>query len=140
MELGSISAISITDTEQAQQQTAAVTRNNMAARMESNPLPHLKHVFLIIRENRTFDDVFGDLQGADGDPAIARYGMHGQVKGVPAMQDLHVTPNAHAMAARFATSDHYYTDSDVSVDGHRWAIGIAPTRAGVHWEEPQTGE
>jgi hypothetical protein len=43
------------------------------------------------------------------------------------MQDLHVTPNAHAMALRFATSDHYYTDSDVSVDGHRWAIGIAPT-------------
>jgi hypothetical protein len=53
--------------------------------------------------------------------------MHGHVKDNPAMQDLHVTPNAHAMAARFATSDHYFTDSDVSVDGHRWAIGIAPT-------------
>ena len=127
LELGSISAISISDAEHAPQQTAAVLRNNMAARTESSPLPHLKHVFLIIRENRTFDDVFGDLQGADGDPSVARYGMHGQVKGVPAMQDLHVTPNAHAMAARFATSDHYYTDSDVSVDGHRWAIGIAPT-------------
>jgi YVTN family beta-propeller protein len=50
-------------------------------------------------------DVFGDLAGADGDHSLARYGMHGQVKGDPAMQDLHVTPNAHAMAARFATSD-----------------------------------
>jgi hypothetical protein len=95
--------------------------------VKSNPLPHLKHVFLIIRENRTFDDVFGDLPGADGDPSLARYGMHGRVKGDPAMQDLHVTPNAHSMATRFATSDDYYTDSDVSVDGHRWALGIAPT-------------
>jgi hypothetical protein len=127
LELGSISAISSSDAEHPEEQTATVIRNNMGARMESSPLPHLKHAFLIIRENRTFDDVFGDLQGADGDPAVARYGMHGQVKGDPAMQDLHVTPNAHAMAAQFATSDHYFTDSDVSVDGHRWAIGIAPT-------------
>jgi YVTN family beta-propeller protein len=127
LELGSISAIPTSDAERAQEQSAIVIRNNTAAQMGSSPLPHLRHVFLIIRENRTFDDVFGDLAGADGDPAVARYGMHGQVKGDPAMQDLHVTPNAHAMAARFATSDHYYTDSDVSVDGHRWAIGIAPT-------------
>jgi YVTN family beta-propeller protein len=127
LELGSVSAILASDAEHAQEQSAIVVRNNTAARMENSPLPHLQHVFLIIRENRTFDDVFGDLAGADGDPAVARYGMHGQVKGNPGMQDLHVTPNAHAMAARFATSDHYYTDSDVSVDGHRWAIGIAPT-------------
>jgi YVTN family beta-propeller protein len=127
LELGSISAISSSEAEQAQKQSAAVVQNNTAARKESSPLPHLQHVFLIIRENRTFDDVFGDLAGADGDPAVARYGMHGLVKGDPAMQDLHVTPNTHAMAVRFATSDRYFTDSDVSVDGHRWAIGIAPT-------------
>ena len=127
LELGSVSAILASDAEHAQEHSAIVVRNNTAARMENSRLPHLQHVFLIIRENRTFDDVFGDLAGADGDPAVARYGMHGQVKGNPTMQDLHVTPNAHGMAARFATSDHYYTDSDVSVDGHRWAIGIAPT-------------
>jgi hypothetical protein len=84
-------------------------------------------VFLIIRENRTFDEVFGDLDGADGDQTLARFGVHGQVKSNPAMQNLKVTPNAHAMAAQFSTSDRYFTDSDVSVDGHRWAIGIAPT-------------
>jgi YVTN family beta-propeller protein len=127
LELGSISAIPVSKAEQAQDQSASVVKNNMAVRVKSSPLPHLKHVFLIIRENRTFDDVFGDLAGADGDPSLARYGMHGRVKGDPAMQDLHVTPNAHSMAARFATSDNYYTDSDVSVDGHRWALGIAPT-------------
>jgi YVTN family beta-propeller protein len=127
LELGSISAIPTSEAEHAEAQTATVIRDNTVARLESSPLPALKHVFLIIRENRTFDDVFGDLDGADGDPAVARYGMHGQVKGNPGMQDLHVTPNAHAMATRFSTSDHYFTDSDVSVDGHRWAIGIAPT-------------
>jgi YVTN family beta-propeller protein len=127
LELGSISTIPVGDADRAQEQSGTVVGNDTAAHMKSSPLPHLKHVFLIIRENRTFDDVFGDLAGADGDPSLARYGMHGQVKGDPAMQDLHVTPNAHAMAARFATSDDYYTDSDVSVDGHRWALGIAPT-------------
>ena len=127
LELGSISAIPAALAEHPEEQTARVVENNMAAPTQTNPLPHLKHVFLIIRENRTFDDVFGDLAGADGDPALAQFGMHGQVKDNPAMQDLHVTPNAHAMAARFSTSDHYYTDSDVSTDGHRWAIGIAPS-------------
>jgi YVTN family beta-propeller protein len=127
LELGSISAIPSSVAEHPEEQTSTVVQDNTAARTVSGALPHLKHVFLIIRENRTFDDVFGDLEGADGDPAVARYGMHGRVKDNPAMQDLHVTPNAHAMAARFSTSDHYFTDSDVSVDGHRWALGIAPT-------------
>ncbi len=127
LELGSISVIPAAVAEHPESGTATVIEDNTAAQSDSSPLPHLKHVFLIIRENRTFDDVFGDLPGADGDPSVARYGMHGRVKGNPAMQDLHVSPNAHAMAALFSTSDHYYTDSDVSVDGHRWALGIAPT-------------
>ncbi len=99
LELGSISAIPVSDADRAQEQSRNVVENNTAARVKSSPLPHLKHVFLIIRENRTFDDVFGDLAGADGDPSLARYGIHGRVKGNPAMQDLHVTPNAHSMAA-----------------------------------------
>ncbi len=127
LELGSISVLPASLLDHLEEETSKVIEANTAARLESAHLPHLKHIFLIIRENRTFDDVFGDLPGADGDPALAQYGMHGQVKGNATMQDLQVTPNAHAMAARFATSDHYYTDSDVSVDGHRWAIGIAPT-------------
>jgi YVTN family beta-propeller protein len=127
LELGSISVIPTSLAAHAAEQTAIVVRNNHAALAQSSPLPHVAHVFLIIRENRTFDDVFGDLPGANGDPSLARFGMHGQRKGNPAMSDLKVTPNAHAMAGRFATSDNYYTDSDVSADGHRWAIGIAPT-------------
>jgi YVTN family beta-propeller protein len=127
LELGSISVIPGSLAKHPEEQTAKVIQDNTAARNQSSPLPRLKYVFLIIRENRTFDDVFGDLPGADGDPALAHFGMHGQVQGNAAMQDLHVTPNAHSMAARFATSDNYYTDSDVSADGHRWAVGVAPT-------------
>jgi YVTN family beta-propeller protein len=127
LELGSISVIPVDVANHADTMTATVIANNSAALTETHPLPHLSHVFLIIRENRTFDDVFGDLQGADGDPTLAHFGMHGQVKNNPSMQDLQVTPNAHAMVARFGTSDNYFTDSDVSVDGHRWAIGIAPS-------------
>jgi hypothetical protein len=70
LELGSISVIPTSVAEHPEEQTANVVRDNMAARTESSTLPHLKHVFLIIRENRTFDDVFGDLQGADGDPTV----------------------------------------------------------------------
>jgi YVTN family beta-propeller protein len=127
LELGSISIVPLNASLDIELRTATVVEDNRAALAQSNPLPRLRHVFLIIRENRTFDDVFGDLDGADGDPMLTRFGMHGQVKNDPAMQDLRVTPNAHAMAGRFTTSDRYFTDSDVSVDGHRWAIGIAPT-------------
>jgi YVTN family beta-propeller protein len=126
LELGSLSVIPASLAAHPEQWTETVIRDNRAE-TESGVLPRLKHVLLIIRENRTFDDVFGDLAGADGDPLLAHFGMHGKVENNPAMQDLQVTPNAHAMAALFATSDRYFTDSDVSVDGHRWAIGIAPT-------------
>jgi YVTN family beta-propeller protein len=127
LELGSISVIPSSLADKAGEMTASVLRNNQEALEADKPLPHLKYVFLIIRENRTFDEIFGDLAGADGDPSLGRYGLHGQVKGDPAMQDLKVTPNAHVMASSFATSDNYYTESDVSADGHRWALGVAPT-------------
>jgi YVTN family beta-propeller protein len=107
--------------------TAEVVRGNQAALIEGSKLPQLKHVFLIIRENRTFDEVFGDLPGVDGDASLARYGMHGWTGEGHIIKDLRITPNAHALAQRFATSDRFFVDSDVSADGHRWAVGIAPT-------------
>jgi len=127
LELGGISVIPAAEVASPEHWTEAVVKNNRAAQSQGNSLPRLGHVLLVIRENRTFDEVFGDLPGADGDLLLARFSLHGRVQGDPAMQDLRVTPNAHRMAAQFATSDRYFTDSDVSVDGHRWAIGIAPT-------------
>jgi YVTN family beta-propeller protein len=75
------------------------------------PLPsELTHVVIIVKENRTFDEVFGDISGA---PALARYGRS-------------VTPNSHAIAGRFAMSANFYADSEVSVDGHHWLVGSYP--------------
>ncbi len=106
--------------------TAAVVRNNEAALAAGAPLPRIDHVFLIIRENRTFDEVLGDLPGADGEPSLARFGLHGTGRS-DQLNGIAVTPNAHALARQFATSDRFFADSDVSADGHRWVVGIAPT-------------
>ena len=94
------------------------------------PLPAgIKHVVLIVKENRTFDEVFGDLPGVMGMPEIARFGTRGYVDGKQgrlSIRDINVTPNHHAMARQWAISDNFYTDSDVSVDGHHWLVGSYP--------------
>jgi hypothetical protein len=130
LEYGSLSTVPLDDlAEKLPGYTKAVLANNRAADSAQPALPKtgIKHVFLIIRENRTYDETLGDLPNADGDPKLARFGMHGWVEENPALHDLRVTPNAHALAAQFATSDRYSTDSEVSADGHRWAVDIAPT-------------
>jgi YVTN family beta-propeller protein len=92
----------------------------------------IRHVVFIVKENRTFDEVFGDLHspGAEfaGEPSLARWGETAQVKekDEPTVEDGHVTPNHHALARRFGISDNYYVDSDVSVDGHHWLVGNYP--------------
>ena len=113
LEYGSLSAIRIGGTDDLGAETTRAIANNLAARGEGERVPRVKHVFLVIRENRTFDEILGDLPGVNGVPGLARYGDR-------------VTPNVHAMAPRFGTSDNFYVDSDVSADGHRWAMGAAP--------------
>jgi DNA-binding beta-propeller fold protein YncE len=92
----------------------------------------IKHVVFIVKENRTFDEVFGDLHPSDtsfaGLLSLARWGETAQVKDKdePTVEDGHVTPNHHALARRFGISDNYYVESDVSVDGHHWLVGNYP--------------
>jgi len=92
----------------------------------------IKHVVFIIKENRTFDEVFGDLFPSDatfqGLLGLARWGENAEVteKGEPPVEHANVTPNHHALARRFAISDNFYVDSDVSVDGHHWLVGNYP--------------
>ncbi len=99
------------------------------------PLPAaIRHVVLIVKENRTYDEVFGDLARASNGPAmsapaLARLGMHGYLDGQGkrlSLRDAEVTPNHHALAAQWAFSDNFYADSDVSVDGHHWLVGSPP--------------
>ena len=125
---GSLSVIpSKASEEELAASTASAVKNNQAALVPDGKLPRLKHVFLIIRENRTFDEIFGDLSNADGDSTLARWGMHGWTEEGTPIKDVPVTPNAHALVQQFATSDRFFVDGDVSADGHRWAVGIAPT-------------
>ena len=70
----------------------------------------VKHVIYVIKENRTYDQVLGDLPGGDGDPALAYFGAK-------------ITPNEHALAQRFGIFDRTFADSVVSADGHNWSMG-----------------
>jgi YVTN family beta-propeller protein len=74
----------------------------------------IKHVFYVIRENRTFDQVFGDIGLGESDPTLCLFGDE-------------VTPNAHALAREFGLLDNFYVDAEVSYDGHAWSMGAYAT-------------
>jgi YVTN family beta-propeller protein len=127
LEMGSLSAITLASLAPAAELTQTVIAANTAAIANRPELPRLKHCFLVIRENRTYDEVLGDVTGANGDPSLARYGLDGWAEELKSATHLKVTPNLHALVGRFAMSDNFYVDSDVSADGHRWVMGINPT-------------
>jgi DNA-binding beta-propeller fold protein YncE len=89
----------------------------------------IRRVVLIVKENRTYDEVFGDIRDSAGAPELARLGTHGFADGKRSrlsVKDVDLTPNHHAIASRWALSDNFYADSDVSVDGHHWLVGSYP--------------
>jgi DNA-binding beta-propeller fold protein YncE len=87
----------------------------------------IKHVFLIVKENRTYDQVFGDIKRGDGDPKLTLFGAS-------------VTPNEHALVARFPLLDHVYADSQVSIDGHYWtSSGAVPDYVVRNWPPNYAG-
>jgi len=118
---GTVSAIPVPEDSRLAAETRQVIRNNgLEARTAPSPPPafsRIRYVVYVVKENRTFDEVYGDLRGAGrevrGDPSLVRLG--------PA-----IMPNHRALADRFAISDNFYVDSDVSADGHRWAVGVYP--------------
>ncbi|MGA2046291.1 MAG: YncE family protein [Terracidiphilus sp.] len=114
LELGSLSAISLGSLTDPAELTETVIAANTAAIANHAELPRLKHCFLVIRENRTYDEVLGDVAGANGDASLARFGLDGWAEERKSATHLHVTPNLHALVGRFAMSDNFYVDSDVS--------------------------
>ena len=74
----------------------------------------IKHVFYIIKENRTYDQVFGDLPQGNGDPSLVQFGRD-------------VSPNHHALVEQFALLDNYYGPGDQSALGHRWILQAYPS-------------
>lgn len=88
---------------------------------EGNPIPQkigdkspIKHVFYIIKENRTYDQVLGDLPQGNGDPNLVLFGEK-------------ITPNQHAIAREFVLLDNFYVNGEVSADGHNWTMGAYAT-------------
>lgn len=86
-----------------------------------NPIPRkmgekspIKHVFYIIKENRTYDQVMGDVATGNGDTSLCIFGQK-------------VTPNLHAIAAEYALMDNFYVDAEVSADGHNWSMAAYGT-------------
>jgi YVTN family beta-propeller protein len=77
-------------------------------------LPAFEHVVYVIRENRTFDQVFGDVAGADADSSLTFFARD-------------VTPNAHALAERFGIFDRFFVNAEVSADGHNWTTAAYAT-------------
>lgn len=69
----------------------------------------IQHVLFIIKENRTYDQVFGDLAKGNGDPRLVMYGRD-------------ITPNQHALAERYVLLDNFYTGGAISFDGHHWLM------------------
>ena len=69
----------------------------------------IKHVVVIVKENRTYDQVLGDLGEGNGDPADAQFGKQ-------------VSPNFHALATRFGDLDNFYDEGTLSADGHNWIV------------------
>ncbi|MDB6057034.1 MAG: hypothetical protein JWO95_878 [Verrucomicrobiales bacterium] len=92
---------------------AAVT----ATRPENSPVPArvgdespIKYVIYIVKENRTYDQVLGDMKEGNGEPKICIFGEK-------------VTPNQHKISREFVLLDNFYADAEVSADGHEWSMG-----------------
>lgn len=87
----------------------------------NNPIPNvqggkspIKYVFYVIKENRTYDQVFGDIKKGNGDSTLCIFPEK-------------VTPNHHALANEFVLLDNFYVDAEVSADGHNWSMAAYAT-------------
>ncbi len=103
------------DTGKSQLTPAKAPLRSVIPRRVGAPSP-IKHVFYVIRENRTYDQVLGDLPQGNGDPSLTLFGEN-------------ITPNAHALARQFVLLDNFYVDAEVSYDGHAFSTGAWATDA-----------
>ncbi|MBC7510854.1 MAG: phosphoesterase, partial [Ferruginibacter sp.] len=105
---------------------------------KKNPLPALpglnqspiKYIVYITKENRSYDEVFGQMENAKGDATLARFGVNCAYTLPDSLKakyaHLKVTPNHRKAAKQFSFSDNFYCDSDASIHGHHWMMGVIP--------------
>jgi YVTN family beta-propeller protein len=112
---GAISAVKVPNSAQLAVYTKQVIANTPSprvadadpAQIQKNVFAKIKHVVYIIRENRTYDEVFGDIKEGNGDLKLTLFGQN-------------VTPNAHQLATNYVLLDNLYCNGEVSEDGHQW--------------------
>lgn len=122
---GSLSVFSVPDNERLSLFTEMVYKNTPYTKSKetnaegekNNPIPMkvgdkspIKYVFYVIKENRTYDQVMGDVKEGNGDESLCLFPEK-------------VTPNQHAIAKQFVLLDNFYVDAEVSADGHNWSMG-----------------
>lgn len=133
---GTVSIFRLPAREQLKAHTDAVMEmNGFRPRPEAAPdLPPVRHVVVIVKESLSYDEVLGDIANAGngsvmGDPRLARLGTHGLADGQRqrlSIKDVNLTPNQHALAHRWASSDNFYADGEAGVEGHHWLAGVYP--------------
>ncbi len=126
---GTMSIIDVPSAMQLSRYSQAVYKNTpyiknkelIAKGEPGNPVPMkvgdkspIKYVFYVIKENRTYDQVLGDMKEGNGDTSLVLFGEK-------------ITPNQHALAKQFVLLDNLYADGEVSADGHNWSMGAYAT-------------
>ena len=143
---GTVQITQIPNDEQIKNMTAQVISNNFKFtdakdpvfnNRKDNPLPlfpgekesPIKHIVFISKENRTYDEVLGQIKKGNGDTTITRYGKNMTFTGGnnnETLSNITIMPNHLALAKHFGISDNFYVDADVSADGHRWLTNTYP--------------
>jgi YVTN family beta-propeller protein len=106
----------------------------VAAGVPGNPVPMkkgdqtpIKYIFYVLKENRTYDQVLGDMPQGNGDSSLCLFGRK-------------ITPNAHALAEQYVLLDNFYVDAEVSADGHNWSMaGYATDYVEKNWPYNYSG-
>ena len=87
----------------------------------------IKHIVYITKENRTFDEVLSQVKNVRGDTSLARYGNNVLIKiDSTKSRRFNISPNHFKIASQFSVSDNFYCDSDASIHGHHWMLGVIP--------------
>ena len=113
------SLLTLTQAQLAEGSLAGMTQrvaraNGWGQRKTQGTYPPFEHVIYVIKENRTYDQVLGDMAEADGDTSLVYFPRA-------------VTPNHHALAERFGLFDRFFVNAEVSADGHNWTVGAYTT-------------
>ncbi len=139
IQLGSFQKIKMPSAAELEDYTRQTIENTFSTEQVDddgkNPLPPLqnirkspiKYVVYITKENRTYDEIFAQMPNGLGDTSLARFGndISIQLKD-KTLTHINVTPNHKKAAKQFAFSDNFYCDSDASIHGHHWMMGVIP--------------